>query len=79
MIDLGKDEDELPVVKYTDEYEPEANFAVWTGLIVHQQALKVKYANIENFELVDFRHKSLRPFVPPRKFDSAKFSVKPAA
>ena len=26
----------LPVVEYTDDNEPEANFADWTGLIVHQ-------------------------------------------
>ena len=53
MIDLGKDEDELPVVVYSNDYEPEANFAIWTGLIVNQQALKVKYADIENFEFID--------------------------
>jgi hypothetical protein len=47
------DIDELPVVVYTDDYEPEANFAVWTGLIVNQQALKVKYTDIENFEFID--------------------------
>ena len=53
MIDLGKDEDEQPVVVYSNDYEPEANFAIWTGLIVNQQALKVKYADIKNFEFID--------------------------
>ena len=39
----------LPVVEYTDNYVSEWTFAVWKRLIVHQQALKVKYADIENF------------------------------
>ena len=48
-------------MEYTEDYEPEANFAampmgfaVWESLIAHQQALKVKYTDIEKFEFIDF-------------------------